>query len=513
MTKYTKYFFLLFSVSLIAYLPLASLPASAQAAEAMSAMMSENDASSDKKNNEKESKGEGESSEDEATQVNFSDSIPVDEVLSSWENQYTEILEQIGLGDSVSARLAASAIILVFSVALYWLLSRLAHWVRQKIRKRNALLRLSASRVSFYYKALTGFALVVVVIATATALAATWGLNLEIVYTNEFYLAVLANAVTVFFIVMGGMLLVDAITGLVETAFHRWGSSRQSRVDTLLPIAKNTVYVTFFVIFTLMLLAELGINVVPLLAGAGVLGFAIGFGAQTFIKDLLTGFIIIFEDLIQVGDVVRLADKVGLVEKITIRKVQLRDLSGTVYTVPFSEISVVENLTKDFSYAMFDVGVAYREDIEYVCNLLEEIGDDLRSDEEFSGLIVEDLEILGLDKFADSAVVVKARMKTKPIEQWRVMREFNRRMKAVFDKHDIEIPFPHQTIYFGEDREGKAPPMRLKAEGDAIEELRSNAEPAERSRKGARGSNKRECDQKSRDTIPDNQEVVEEDGD
>ncbi len=404
---------------------------------------------------------ENEESNEDSGKVNFSESIPVDEVLSTWEDQYMSLMQRLGLGDSFSARVAASAVIVVVALIIYCMLIHLARWVRKKIKKRNALFRLSHSRVAFYYKSLIGFALAVVVVATFTALAATWGADLEAMYTNGIYLAALSNVITIFLIVMVGMVVVDAINGLVETAFRRWGSSRRSRVDTLLPIAKNTVYVTFFVIFTLMLLAELGINVVPLLAGAGVVGFAIGFGAQTLIKDLLTGFIIIFEDLIQVGDVARLADKVGLVEKITIRKVQLRDLSGTVFTVPFSEISVVENLTKDFSYAMFDVGVAYREDIGFVCSLLEKIGEDLQQDGDFSDDILEPLEILGLDKFGDSAIVVKARIKTQPIQQWRIMREFNRRMKCVFDDNNVEIPFPHQTIYFGEDRDGQAPPMRV----------------------------------------------------
>jgi small conductance mechanosensitive channel len=171
---------------------------------------------------------------------------------------------------------------------------------------------------------------------------------------------------------------------------------------------------------------------------------------------------IIFEDLIQIGDVVNLGGRSGLVEKITIRKVQLRGLDGTVYTVPFGEINIVDNLTKEFSYYLMDIGVAYRENTDEVVRCLKKIDEELRQDKDFRNKILEPLDILGVDKFADSAVIIKARIKTRPIEQWNVGREFNRRMKFEFDKRGIEIPFPHQTLYFGEDKSGRAPSATLK---------------------------------------------------
>ena len=237
---------------------------------------------------------------------------------------------------------------------------------------------------------------------------------------------------------------------------------KQARMNTLAPIIRNIALVVFLVIFTMILLSELGINVVPLLAGAGILGIAVGFGAQTMVKDYISGFFIIFEDLIQVGDVVTVAGNTGSVERLTIRKIQLRDFEGSVYTIPYSEVTQVKNLTKDFSYYVLNVGVAYREDIDQVIEAMKQVDEDLRAIEEYNQEILEPIEIVGLDQFADSAIVIKARIKTKPVKQWFVGRGYNRLLKYKFDEMNIEIPFPHQTIYFGENKDGSAPPMPIK---------------------------------------------------
>lgn len=399
-------------------------------------------------------------SEKDGGGINISESIPVDRFIESWQGTYSKSIGSLGLENSTNARVLASVIIFVVAFVVLFASKKLTHFLLVKMRQQTLILPMSPRKLSFYFKSIYALFIASIIIGVLSALAVTWEVSVEKFVPDEFLISVLANALTVYAIVLGGTIVVDLACGLVERVILRWGRSSQSRVDTLLPIARNTIFIVFFVIFSLMLLAELGMNVMPLLAGAGVVGFAIGFGAQTIVKDLLTGFIIILEDLIQVGDVATLAGCSGLVEKITIRKVQLRALDGTVYTVPFGEITVVENLTKDFSYAMFDVGVAYRENVENVKRLLLQLDEEIRADEEFSGDIIEPLEILGLDKFADSAVIIKARMKTKPIKQWRIMREFNHRMKKLFDLENIEIPFPHQTIYFGEDRQGKAPPLR-----------------------------------------------------
>ena len=208
-----------------------------------------------------------------------------------------------------------------------------------------------------------------------------------------------------------------------------------------------------------MILGEVGIEIGPIIAAAGVVGLAVGFGAQSLVKDIISGFFILLEDQIRVGDVVQIAGKGGLVEKVNLKMTILRDLAGNVHYVPNGTIDVVTNMTKDFSRYVFDIGVAYREDVDEVIEVIKQVDESLRNDPAFEKDILEPIEILGLDQFADSAVVIKARTTTKPIKQWSVAREFNRRLKKAFDEQDIEIPFPHVTLYAGQPKEGQAPPI------------------------------------------------------
>jgi small conductance mechanosensitive channel len=237
--------------------------------------------------------------------------------------------------------------------------------------------------------------------------------------------------------------------------------THSARTRTLLPLFRKTLAILLSIVVALVVLAEVGIDVGPLLAGAGIAGIAIGFGAQTLVKDVITGLFILMQDAVSVGDVVTVAGCSGLVEQISIRSMRLRDLSGTVIIIPFSEVSTVKNMTKEFAYAVFDIGIGYREDVDEVIEVIKGVAEELAADQEHAWRILEPIEILGLDQFADSAVIVKARIKTRPIEQWTIMREFNRRLKRRFDELDIEIPFPHQTIYFGADKSGKAPAAHL----------------------------------------------------
>jgi len=235
----------------------------------------------------------------------------------------------------------------------------------------------------------------------------------------------------------------------------------KKRVDTLSAILRNLLSAVVLIIAAIMILGELKIEVGPILAAAGVVGVAIGFGAQHLVRDLISGFFILWDDQIRIGDVVQIAGKGGLVERITLRMTILRDLAGNVHFVRNGEIDVVTNMTKDYSRYVFDVGVAYREDVDEVIEVIKQVDEELRKDPEFGKDILEPIEILGLDQFADSAVIVKARTKTKPIKQWAVGREFNRRLKKRFDTKDIEIPFPHVTLYMGQDKEGQAPPLNV----------------------------------------------------
>jgi len=224
---------------------------------------------------------------------------------------------------------------------------------------------------------------------------------------------------------------------------------------------RNVLLVTISVLSALIILSELGINIAPLLAGAGVVGLALGFGAQSLVKDVITGAFILMEGTINIGDVAVINGQSGVVEGLTIRSIRLRDLAGSVHTVTFGSVNSITNMTKDFSYYVFEVGVAYRENTDEVVALLREIDEEMRADPVFGPNILEPIDILGVDQLADSAVIIKARTKTLPIQQWSVGREFNRRMKQKFDARGIEIPFPHRTIYFGEDKTGSAPPAHL----------------------------------------------------
>jgi small conductance mechanosensitive channel len=241
----------------------------------------------------------------------------------------------------------------------------------------------------------------------------------------------------------------------------------QKRADTLGSIVRYAVQVVVWVIALMMILGALGIEIGPILATAGVLGLAVGFGAQSLVQDVISGFFILLEDQVRVGDVVEIAGKGGLVERINLRMIVLRDLSGNVHYVRNNQIDVVTNMTKEFSYYVFDIGVAYREKVDEVVEVMQQVGADLRADPDYQEDIIDDLEILGLDQFGDSAVIIKARFKTQPIKQWRVGREYNRRLKAAFDAEGIEIPFPHMTVYMGEDKDGTAPPMRVQMTPDS----------------------------------------------
>jgi len=233
------------------------------------------------------------------------------------------------------------------------------------------------------------------------------------------------------------------------------------RASTLTHVVGDLVGVVILAVGLVTILAQLGIDLGPIFVAAGIGGVALGFGAQSLVKDVISGFFILLENQIRVGDVVNIAGVGGLVEDVGLRTIILRDLSGNVHIVPNGTIDKVTNMTKDFSRYVFNVGVAYREDVDEVMGILKGVAADLQQDPEFGPDILEPLEMLGVDQFADSAVIIKCRITTKPIRQWAIGREMNRRIKKVFDARGIEIPFPHRTVYFGEPKEGAAPPVHI----------------------------------------------------
>lgn len=235
----------------------------------------------------------------------------------------------------------------------------------------------------------------------------------------------------------------------------------KKRADTLGAFIRYVSVIAVAVIAAMMILREMRVDIGPILAGAGVLGLAIGFGAQSLVKDWLSGFFILMEDQYRVGDVVEVAGKGGLVEEINLRMTILRDADGSVHYVRNGQIDTVTNMTKDYSRYVFNIGVSYREDVDEVMGVIKKIDEELRNDPEFKDDILQPLEVMGLDQFAGSAVIIKASTTTKPIKQWRIGREFNRRLKKKFDELGIEIPYPHLTLYMGRDKEGDAAPLRV----------------------------------------------------
>ncbi|OGA07536.1 MAG: mechanosensitive ion channel protein MscS [Betaproteobacteria bacterium RIFCSPLOWO2_12_FULL_65_110] len=233
------------------------------------------------------------------------------------------------------------------------------------------------------------------------------------------------------------------------------------RVETLGRVFRYIAAVVILVIAITLILSELGIAVAPILGAAGVIGLAVGFGAQSLVKDYFAGFFILLENQIRQGDVVAIADKSGLVEEVTLRYVRLRDYDGNVHIVSNGLITTVTNMSRGFAQSVADVGVAYREDTDEAIGVMREVGAEMRADPLFGPKILDDLDVAGVDKWADSAVILRCRFKVRPLEQWNVRREFLRRLKKAFDARGIEIPFPHLTIYAGVARDGTAPPFRM----------------------------------------------------
>ncbi len=332
------------------------------------------------------------------------------------------------------------------------------------------------ARVNRYLPVARRAAQAVILLLGICLILEAWNADIFTWLASEIGRAVIATIASIVAIALIATIVLEVATTLVDrylTQVDEKGElvERSQRARTLLPLARNALRVVVGVIAALMILSEIGLDIAPVLAGVGVAGLAIGFGAQTLVKDIITGLFILLEDSVAVGDVVTAGGHTGTVEAITIRTIRLRDLQGHVHTVPFSGVDTISNMTKEFSYYLIDMGVAYREDYDEVVEVMREVGAELQQDPEIGPNMLEPLEIMGLNSFGDSAVIVRARLKTKPLTQWATGREYNRRLKAAFDERGIEIPFPHTQIYFGEDKQGRAPAARV-----VIEDARADAD-------------------------------------
>lgn len=268
-------------------------------------------------------------------------------------------------------------------------------------------------------------------------------------------------------IVLAAWIAVLVLQRTIRTLRERIASrmdDRESakRAETLGRVFRYLVAVVISLIAGILVLAELGVSVAPILGAAGVVGLAVGFGAQSLVKDYFTGFFLLLENQIRQGDVVKLGEHAGMVEVVTLRYVQLRDYDGNVHYVPNGHISTVINMTRGFSNAVLDIGVAYRENVDVVVQVMRDVAAQMRTDPEFTARITDELEVAGVERWDDSAVVIRCRFRCLPLEQWGVKREYLKRLKAAFDAHGIEIPYPHLTVYAGQDRDGKAPAFDIR---------------------------------------------------
>lgn len=310
------------------------------------------------------------------------------------------------------------------------------------------------SRTNRYIPVLTTLASLVIYVVAALALLQAWGIDAFIWVQTAAASSIVGSLVSIAVVLAAAVVAWEAFVLAIEHHMLRLedDSRRRARAQTMVPFLRIVAVVIIGIIVIFVVLGALGINVGALLAGAGVFGLIAGFGSQSIVKGLLTSIGVLVDDTFAVGDVIDLGGSYsGVVEEMSILTIKLRAQDGSLLSVPFSEVKVIQNLTKDYSYYVANVGVSYSEDTDRVVKVLAAIVEEMRKEKPFARWILEPLDVVGVDRFADSAVILLVRIKTQPTHQWTVGREFNRRMKQVFDREGIDMPFPARTIYFGDD--------------------------------------------------------------
>ncbi|WP_246251735.1 mechanosensitive ion channel family protein [Ancylobacter pratisalsi] len=366
----------------------------------------------------------------------------------------------VGRGFDFLARATLLSLITIATATLVGIaLGRLFDRVfqlRPDLRERYPMLEARANRyLPLLRSALKSLLAIVVVMA----LLEIWGAEPFVWLASASGQGLVGRLISIGVVLLAGMVLWELSSAFAERM--RLANPNSTRLKTLLPFLQNAFRVVLLTLGGLILLSEVGVNIAPLLAGAGVLGLAIGFGAQTLVKDVITGVFILMEDTLSVGDVVEVGSHAGLVEKITIRTVHMRDFDGNVHSIPFGEVQTVKNMSKEYAYAVVDVTVAYRENIDDALAVMAEVAADMAAKGPLADTIVEPFEVVGVEGLQESSVWLRGRFKTRPLGQWNVKREFYRRIKAAFEAKGIEIPFPHRTIYMGTDKKGDSAPLRV----------------------------------------------------
>lgn len=367
--------------------------------------------------------------------------------ISHLVKEYEKFLEKNAISSSSVHQAGGTAVVVIMTLILFFVLRKMTRKFIRVLDSLSDRAGIKLTRIALYTRAFQiVFRVLILGIATYT-LAKIWDVpEISDFFESSTLRGFLTTSITVLIVAVVTTFIWETIGIYLAYVLKQADSRNQTRVKTLLPIIRNIVLSVFGVFFLMILLSEIGMNIAPLIAGAGMIGVAIGFGAQNMVKDFISGFTIILEDILRVGDVVTVAGCNGMVEKITLRKVQLRDFAGVVYTIPFSEITTIQNMTKNFSYYPIEIGIGYSHSTDHAIDVMRAVDEDLRADADFGRLILEPIEIVGVDRFADSAVIIKGRIKTRPVKQWDVGREYNRRLKIAFDANSIEMPFPQRVI-------------------------------------------------------------------
>ncbi len=341
--------------------------------------------------------------------------------------------QALGLDIGLTLAIVAGAMLFI------WLSGRLLCWSLKLIpdlgrSERQAHARRALKLTSLVLRG-------VIILCGLFLIARLWGLDLTAWTLTPWGSRLAATGSRVLVIVVVSALVLEVAGLALAYAMGRLKTRadprRQSQIDTLNPIVRSAVQVSILAIAAMTLLSQVGVEIAPLLASAGVVGIAIGFGAQTLVKDFFTGFFLIIEDIVAIGDVVQVQAFSGTVEQMTLRTIRLRDFDGTLHVFPYGEAQIIHNLTKTFSFAAFDLPLRYDSDIDKAMAVMTATAGQLRQDPAYSDMILGDIEIPGTDLLSDIGIIVKARIRTQPRDRWLVYREYNRRIKQAFDAAGI----------------------------------------------------------------------------
>lgn len=287
---------------------------------------------------------------------------------------------------------------------------------------------------------------IAILIAALLIVLRVWGFDLETLSKGPVgaVLGVAGRIALIIVLALGAIEITQLGLNQIFTriASRAKNARRASQLRTLAPVLTAVCTTTFVVVATMMTLSEVGVEIGPLLAGAGIVGLAVGFGAQTIVKDFLTGIFLIIEDTVSIGDTVKIGDFSGTVEEMSLRTIKLRDYDGTLHVFPYSEAQVIHNRTKGFSYAVFEIMISNSAQIAVAMDLMKQVGDEIKSDPPNAGVILHEIEIAGVDKLSDAGILLKGRIHTAPGAQWRIGRDYLRRIKLAFDKARVEMPTP-----------------------------------------------------------------------